>query len=91
MLSDFPIVLILCFSKRDIATRASFLNTSGGGISDSEFFEKDLKLETDQVIGFLEYIDSQMKTSGLLKQTKQFELIDYLINKSREYKSVLDQ
>jgi hypothetical protein len=50
-----------------------------------------LKLETDQVIGFLEYIDSQMKTSGLLKQTKQFELIDYLINKSREYKSVLDQ
>jgi hypothetical protein len=60
-------------------------------VFDTEFFEKDLKLETDQVIGFLEYIDSQMKTSGLLKQTKQFELIDYLINKSREYKSVLDQ
>jgi hypothetical protein len=60
-------------------------------VFNTEFFEKDLKLETDQVIGFLEYIDSQMKTSGLLKQTKQFELIDYLINKSREYKSVLDQ
>ena len=60
-------------------------------VFNTEFFEKDLKLENDQVVGFLEYIDSQMKTSGLLKQTKQFELIDYLINKSREYKSVLDQ
>lgn len=60
-------------------------------VFDSVFFEKDLNLEKDQVVGYLEYIDSQMKSSQLLKQTKQFELIDYLINKSKEYKEVLTQ
>ena len=38
-------------------------------VFDSVFFEKDLSLETDQVVGYLEYIDSQMKSSELLKQT----------------------
>jgi hypothetical protein len=60
-------------------------------VFDSVFFEKDLSLETDQVVGYLEYIDSQMKSSELLKQTKQFQLIDYLINKSRKYKEILAQ
>ena len=57
-------------------------------VFDSVFFEEDLNLKTDQVVGYLEYIDSQMKSSELLKQSKQFELIDYLINKSRDYKEV---
>ncbi|MDA9577125.1 hypothetical protein N9R72_02815 [Flavobacteriaceae bacterium] len=60
-------------------------------VFDSVFFEEDLNLKTDQVVGYLEYIDSQMKSSELLKQSKQFELIDYLINKSRDYKEVLSR
>ena len=60
-------------------------------VFDSVFFEEDLNLKTDQVVGYLEYIDSQMKSSELLKQSKQFELIEYLINKSRDYKEVLSR
>jgi hypothetical protein len=43
------------------------------------------------VVGFLEYIDTQMKTSTLLKQSMQFQLIDYLINQSETYKETLKE
>ena len=56
-------------------------------VFEDTFFEKDLDLPQEQVIGFLMYIDEQMKTGALLKQNKQFQLIDYLINKCLEYKS----
>ena len=58
-------------------------------VFESTFFENDLDLAQDVVVGFLEYIDSQMKTASLLKQDKQFQLIDYLINKSEDYKASL--
>jgi hypothetical protein len=60
-------------------------------VFDTTFFEDDLKIEKDQVLGFLEFIDTQMKTSELLKQSKQFQLIEYLINKSKIYKDILDE
>ncbi|MEK9613029.1 MAG: hypothetical protein VW080_03785, partial [Flavobacteriaceae bacterium] len=50
------------------------------------FFEKDLQLSKGQVIGFLEYIDQRMQSGALLKQSQQFQLIDYLINESKLYK-----
>ncbi|MDB4062755.1 carboxypeptidase-like regulatory domain-containing protein [Flavobacteriaceae bacterium] len=58
-------------------------------VFDTNFFEKDLELPKDQVIGFLEYLDTQMKSSNLLKQSKQFQLIDFLINKSKDYKDII--
>ena len=60
-------------------------------VFETTFFEDDLKIEKDQVLGFLEFIDTQMKTSELLKQSKQFQLIEYLINKSKIYKDNLDE
>tara|TARA_X000001036_G_C20657324_1_gene797508 strand:+ start:234 stop:965 length:732 start_codon:yes stop_codon:yes gene_type:complete len=60
-------------------------------VFETSFFENDLSLRNDQVVGFLEYIDAQMKTSELLKQSKQFQLIDYLINKSKMYKNILSE
>ena len=60
-------------------------------VFDATFFEDDLKIEKDQVMGFLEFIDTQMKTSELLKQSKQFQLIEYLINKSKIYQDILDE
>ena len=60
-------------------------------VFETSFFENDLSLRNDQVVGFLEYIDTQMKTSELLKQSKQFQLIDYLINKSKMYKNILSE
>ena len=59
-------------------------------VFEDSFFKNDLDLPQDQVIGFLMYIDSDMKTGALLKQDKQFQLIDYLINKSIEYKIDLE-
>ena len=37
--------------------------------------------------GFLEYIDQQLPTQDLLNKSKEFELIDYLINESENYQS----
>ena len=58
-------------------------------VFEASFFENDLQLKKDEVIGFLNYIDTQLKTSTLLKQSKQFQLIDYLINQSKTYKAQL--
>lgn len=58
-------------------------------VFEASFFENDLQLKKDEVIGFLNYIDTQLKTSSLLKQSKQFQLIDYLINQSKTYKEQL--
>jgi len=57
-------------------------------VFDSSFFENDLQLPADQVVGFLEYIDTQLKTSALLQQSMQFQLIDFLINKREAYKEI---
>ena len=56
-------------------------------VFEDSFFENDLQLKNDEVIGFLNYVDGQMKTSSLLKKEKQFQLIDYLINMSEKYKA----
>ena len=60
-------------------------------VFEASFFEQDLELKKDQVVGFLEYIDTQMKTSALLKQSQQFQLIDYLISQSKTYKGILQE
>ncbi len=58
-------------------------------VFEDSFFEQDLALQKDQVVGFLEFIDTQLKSSDLLKQSQQFMLIDFLIDKSKEYKKNL--
>ena len=60
-------------------------------VFEKDFFEKDLDLATDQVVGFFEYLDTQIKSSALLKQSKQFQLIDFLINKSKDYKDMISK
>lgn len=60
-------------------------------VFEDSFFEQDLALQKDEVVGFLEFIDTQLKSSDLLKQSQQFLLIDYLIEKSRQYKKNLAQ
>jgi len=60
-------------------------------VYDERFFENDLGIEKSQIMGFLEYIDSKMKTSALLKKEKEFQLIDFLINESNAYKSIVQE
>ena len=57
-------------------------------VFDNTFFENDLELTSEEVVGFLEYIDKELTTGALLKQEKQFQLIDYLINKSKDFKKL---
>jgi len=52
-----------------------------------DFFKRDLELSDDQIIGFLEYIDDNLPSQKLLSQSKQFQLIDYLILESKKYRN----
>ena len=55
-----------------------------------EFFVNDLTLKNDQVTGFLEYIDKNLPSQKLLKTGQQFQLIDYLISESQNYRDKLN-
>ncbi len=55
-----------------------------------EFFVRDLNLKNDQVTGFLEHIDKNLPSQKLLKTGQQFQLIDYLISESHNYRDKLN-
>ena len=59
-------------------------------VFEDDFFTVDLGLDKSQVISFLEFIDNRMKTGELLKKDKEFQLIDFLINESKEFKNDLE-
>lgn len=59
-------------------------------VFDDAFFESDLKLKKDEVVGYLEYIDKKMTTNSLLNQDRKFQLIEFLIDQSIDYKKSLD-
>ena len=54
-----------------------------------KFFINDLNLKQDQILGFLEYIDSKLPSQKLLQVSQQFQLIDFLISESKNYKNQL--
>ncbi len=56
---------------------------------EDSFFIETLGLKQDQIIGFLEFVDKRLPTQALLNKSKEFELIDYLINESVKYQSQL--
>jgi hypothetical protein len=58
-------------------------------VFDDRFFTADLGLQQDQIIGFLEYVDQELPTQKLLKQSEQFMLIDYLMEASNAYRNTL--
>ena len=58
-------------------------------VFEDSFFEVDLGLDKSDIITFLEFIDKRMKTGELLKKDKEFQLIDFLINESKEFKNEL--
>ena len=57
-------------------------------VFEEDFFEKDLKLGKEEVVDFLKFLDSRMKSEALLKQSQQFLLIDYLINESKVFREI---
>ncbi len=59
-------------------------------VYDDEFFVVDLKLPQDQIQGFLFFVDSEMDENTLLKKDNEFQLLDFLVNQSRAYRTQMD-
>ena len=59
-------------------------------VYDDEFFVKDLQLPQDKINEFLFYCDSRLPAQSLLKKTNEFELIDFLVTQSKEFRKNLD-
>ena len=55
-------------------------------IFESNFFEEDLGLTTEETEGFLQKMDKNLPSDKLFKKDMEFELIDYLIKMSDLYK-----
>jgi hypothetical protein len=55
-----------------------------------KFFEKDLALKDDEIELFLLYCSNDPHSKQYLKPEDQFQLMDFLINKSKEFKKLND-
>lgn len=60
-------------------------------VYDDAFFVSDLKLPQDGIEGFLSYCDLQMPEQSLLQKKNEFQLIDFLVDKSKEYLSQINE
>tara|TARA_R110002051_G_scaffold241712_1_gene302103 strand:- start:71288 stop:72040 length:753 start_codon:yes stop_codon:yes gene_type:complete len=60
-------------------------------VYDDEFFVKDLQLPQDKINEFLFYCDNNMSEQSLLKKTNEFQLIDFLVDQSKEFKKTLNE
>ena len=59
-------------------------------VYDDQFFVKDLGIPQDQINAFLYYCDSRLPEQSLLKKDHEFQLIDFLVNESKEFRKQLD-
>jgi len=57
-------------------------------VYDDEFFVVDLKLPQDKIDDFLLYCDTQLPGRELLQKRNEFQLIDFLVTKSKEYMEI---
>ena len=54
-------------------------------IYEERFFTEDLQLSPAQIEPFLYYLDSKVSPKNLLKKNNEFQLIDFLVNQSRDF------
>jgi hypothetical protein len=59
-------------------------------VYDDQFFVTDLQLPQDKINQFLYYCDTRLPEQSLLKKTNEFELIDFLVNASKDFRAQLD-
>lgn len=60
-------------------------------IYDDTFFIRDLKLPPDKIQEFLYYCDTQMPSRTLLRKENEFELIEFLVTQSDEFRKTLQK
>ena len=54
---------------------------------ETAFFNQDLGLNAEETEGFLMEMDRVLPTQKLFKKDMEFQLIDYLVKASQEYKT----
>lgn len=54
------------------------------------FFIKNLKLEQEQIVLFLEFCDADPKSKTILENYNELKIMDFLITKSIEFKALLN-
>lgn len=59
-------------------------------VYDDEFFLVDLRLPRDQIDAFLYYVDEKVPSKTLLKKENEFELIDFLVTESDNFRAALE-
>ena len=59
-------------------------------VYDDAFFVVDLKLPQDKIDAFLLYCDDQSPEQILLKKDHDFQLIDFLVTQSKNFREILD-
>jgi len=59
-------------------------------VYDDDFFVKDLQLPQDKIDTFLLYCDSQLPAQSLLRKDNEFQLIDFLVTQSKEFRKELN-
>lgn len=59
-------------------------------VYDDDFFVRDLQLSQDQIDAFLVYCDSKLPAQSLLRKDNEFQLIEFLVNHSKEFRQSLN-
>lgn len=60
-------------------------------VYDDQFFVMDLNIPQDKIDAFLIYCDTRMPAQSLLKKENEFQLIDALVNNSKEFLKNIDE
>lgn len=55
---------------------------------DDEFFVVDLKIPQNQIDAFLFYVDDKLPSQELMQRDHEFELIDFLVDQSKNFKAI---
>ncbi len=74
--------------RTDFITPSSFTEVAMKTVSYT-FFTNTLNLNEDEIGLFLVFCENDSKSNTLLKPESQFELIDFLINKNKEFKRII--
>ncbi len=56
-------------------------------VYDDEFFVVDLSLPQEKIDAFLIYCDDKIPSQSLLKKENEFQLIDFLVTQSKQFKA----
>ena len=59
-------------------------------VYDDDFFVQDLQLPQEKIDAFLLYCDDKLPTQSLLRKDNEFQLIEFLVTQSREFRKGLN-